>query len=55
MTKLVVGVYNEADYNTLKPFQLNSDIEELFPNLLIGLKIDRDLLYDRINKRLDKM
>ena len=27
MTKLIVGVYNEADYNTLKSFQLNSDIE----------------------------
>ena len=27
MTKLVIGVYNEADYNTLRPFQLNSDIE----------------------------
>ena len=27
MTKLIVGVYNEADYNTLRPFQLNSDIE----------------------------
>ena len=27
MTKLIVGVYNDADYNTLRPFQLNSDIE----------------------------
>ena len=27
MTKLIVGVYNEADFNTLRPFQLNSDIE----------------------------
>ena len=27
MTKLIVGVYNDADYNTLKPFQLNADIE----------------------------
>ena len=27
MTKLVVGVYNEADFNTLRPIQLNSDIE----------------------------
>jgi hypothetical protein len=27
MTKLIVGVYNDADYNTLRPFQLNFDIE----------------------------
>ena len=27
MTKLIVGVYNDADYNTLRPFQLNPDIE----------------------------
>ncbi len=28
MTKLIVGVYNDADYNTLRPFQLNSDIQQ---------------------------
>ena len=27
MTKLIVGVYNEADYNTLRQFQLNADIQ----------------------------
>lgn len=27
MTKFIVGVYNDADYNTLRPIQLNSDIE----------------------------
>jgi len=27
MTKLVIGVYNDADFNTLRSFQLNSDIE----------------------------
>ena len=35
MTKLIVGVYNDADYNTLRPFQLNSDIEVIiWPNNL---------------------
>ena len=27
MTKFIVGVCNDADYNTLRPFQLNSDID----------------------------
>tara|TARA_Y100000296_G_C5158532_1_gene250519 strand:+ start:944 stop:1855 length:912 start_codon:yes stop_codon:yes gene_type:complete len=27
MTRLIVGVYNDADYQVLKPLQLNSDIE----------------------------
>ena len=27
MTNLVIGVYNDADFNTLRSFQLNSDIE----------------------------
>ena len=27
MTKVIVGVYNEADYNTLRQFQLNADIQ----------------------------
>jgi len=40
---------------TISSYQLNSDKEERIPSLMIGLKIDRDVLYDRINKRLDKM
>ena len=41
--------------NTLSSYQLNSDKKMLIPNLLIGLKTERDVLYERINVRVDKM
>ena len=40
MTKLIVGVYNDADYNTLRPFQLNSDIEVIKMTEKGGAEID---------------
>ena len=40
MTKLIVGVYNDADYNTLRPFQLNSDIEIIKMTEKGGAEID---------------
>jgi len=40
MTKLIVGVYNDADYNTLRPFQLNSDIEVVRVTTEGGSEID---------------
>ena len=40
MTKLIVGVYNDADYNTLRPFQLNSDIEVIKVTEKDGSEID---------------
>ena len=40
MTKLIVGVYNDADYNTLRPFQLNSDIEIIKVTEKDGSEID---------------
>ena len=40
MTKLIVGVYNDVDYNTLRPFQLNSDIEIIKMTEKGGAEID---------------
>ncbi len=40
---------------TISSYQLSSAKKERLKSLMIGLKIDRDMLYDRINKRLDKM
>ena len=40
MTKFIVGVYNDADYNTLRPFQLNSDIEIIKMTEKGGAEID---------------
>tara|TARA_R110000765_G_scaffold193794_1_gene299387 strand:+ start:922 stop:1833 length:912 start_codon:yes stop_codon:yes gene_type:complete len=40
MTKLIVGVYNDADYNTLRPFQLNFDMEVIRVTKENGDEID---------------
>ena len=40
MTKLIVAVYNDADYNTLRPVQLNPDIELMKLNGPAGQEID---------------
>ena len=40
MTKLIVGVYNDADYNTLRPFKLNPDIEVIKMTEKDGSEID---------------
>ena len=40
MTKLIVGVYNDDDYNTLRPLQLNSDIEVMKMTEKDGSEID---------------
>ena len=40
MTKFIVGVYNDADYNTLRPLQLNSDIEVIRITQKDGSEID---------------
>jgi tRNA dimethylallyltransferase len=45
----------EATGKSMKEFQGEKDQESPFDLVMIGLTMDRDKLYDRINKRVDQM
>ena len=57
--KDISGFANEKEFyeylNNKKVKELNPIFRELFETLFIGLTTDRDILYYKINKRVDKM